>query len=154
MINNWENIIVNGCSVLGFAVSIYTLITAKSIKASIKDTQNKVIFSQIAPDIIQNIKDLNRELVNSDTESGIKEILYKIKTKIDILLRSIPVEYKSECLSVKKQIEKQYEATIMLNGNLKNKKCTSKNDIWDTYNKITGIIDYTQNIINEKRIIS
>ena len=99
MINNWENIIVNGCSVLGFAVSIYTLVTAKSIKASIKDTQNKVIFSQIAPDIIQNIKDLNRELVNSDTESGIKEILYKIKTKIDILLRSIPVEYKSECLS-------------------------------------------------------
>lgn len=154
MINNLENIIVNGCSVLGFAVSIYTLITAKSIKSSIKETQNKIIFNQIAPDVIQDIKKLNIELVNSNSETSIKNTLYKIKTKIEILLRSIPIEYKSECLSVKKQIEKQYKATITLNYSLKNKKHISKNNIWDTYNKITGIIDYIQNIINEKRIIS
>lgn len=109
MINNLENIIVNGCSVLGFVVSIYTLITAKSIKSSIKETQNKIIFSQIAPSVIEDIKILNIELVNGNSETSIKNTLYKIKTKIDILLRSIPIEYKNECLSVKKQIEKQYK---------------------------------------------
>lgn len=162
LLNYIVNYIATGCSIVGFIISVVTLVYASSIKKAVKKTETKAVFNALSTNVLEELRLLNYEFsvkLGTNDEQEIKNILNKLKIKIVILLRFIPGDYTDNCIKVKSKLESQYKGSIIFNNNpsfqwtLWKEKIKTK-DLWDTYNLITEIIDYTDNYKQEKNIIS
>ena len=150
-------IVVDLCSVLGLIVGIYTLIKARSIKSSVEDVKRKIMFSNSAMDIVENIQQLREvyynAIYNKDVRA-IKELLYKLKTATEILIRYVPSDHKKKCNLLVRQLNKQYHSKIILNKKASFFYNSDVDDLWDTYFKVSDLIDVTIIIIKENKILS
>ena len=112
----------------------------------------------LAGDNIKKLKRFNREFVqNIDSKNSqvVNKCLSDLNTIIDIILRSAPSEFYSKGKKAVKQIRTQYKSYYYWEekkGYNFFRKQITRNNMFDTYNKVNDFIDHLDNYIEEKNI--
>ena len=146
-------------SVLGFILGIITVVLAGTIKKAVTKAEGKAVFNLLSDNNIEKLKKLNRELIQnieSKDRQVVRTGLSNLSTIIDIILRSAPKEFQIKGRKAIKKINSQYNSCFYWEVDkwyhyFLSK--TTKDDLMDTYNEVSSLIDQLNNYIAEKKII-
>lgn len=137
--------IANWSSLLGLCISIATLIVANNVSSAIQETNKKTLIKLKLSEDLKSLMDLNSsfyELVNSDNNIEICNLLSRISSQTRIIKRYAPKEFIKQGKSIEKMISKQ------------NRKFGNKDSLWQIYRAVVTLVDELSNYSREKDFVS
>jgi len=147
-------------SILGLIISVITLYLAGTIKESVREVENKILFNNKIGLQITTLKNYNKDFITNiehADERYIKDYLNKTNTIIKIILPIIPKEYFTHCSEIQKKVMIAYNSYYLKEG--KNRQCIfrkkiiNKDYIWIIYDGISTLIDFLEDSKINKNIL-
>lgn len=141
------------CSIIGLIISVITLILAGTISHAVNKQRKTLIFNIRLPEHSSSLKEIcSRYLdihdkINQPT--NIRDLLYKIKTKLELLKNGAPDSVTRDINRTIKKINKYYQCSNYTT-NKKNGKQVNTDDLFTVYTETHGIITKLDELINTK----
>ena len=164
-ISDFENI-SNLCSIVGFIITILTLIFTMNVKKAVNLANKEILFKHLSEEEIEELSTLNRAFLN-DINTLNKQILRlhfcSLKTKLNFLKshspQSIPtkkaikqLKFLYKCNFLTEEEEKRpHNKYVFIRKLIHN---ANNDDLYEAYRRIIVVIDTTEQIRKSKKIIS
>lgn len=141
------------CSIIGLIISVITLILAGTISHAVNKQRKTLIFNIRLPEHSNSLKEIcSRYLDIYDKVNqpiNIRDLLYKIKTKLELLKNGAPDSVTRDINRIIKKINKYYQCSNYTT-NEKSGKQVNTADLFTVYTETHGIITKLDELINTK----
>lgn len=152
------SIVGNWCSIIGLAISIGTIIFSFIINRKVQELKTKILFNTRIDEHINTLKQINSSyysmIDNIENHIAIKSKLKEFETTVQIILKIVPKDFKSDGNRIINTVSYQYRTIGQKNLS---KLCFWKNeitkdDLWQTYDLIVAFIDKIDSFNKDKMI--